>query len=276
MKIEPSVARVMPPLTAGAKRLASWLATEDFQSVRVSIIKRVVQELTGPRRLRPTDPKGEIEVMRALAMTLTSAATDILPLDDVQEAFTIRSKMLVTGDFVESFLKGADSAREEAESLTWLVENVIGAANKRQAARYLSAAVGGLRFESELRAACESPATRLRHLSILQKGAARAGLAPDDYKPIQTKLGEIGGLVEADGRIVAQLSKGPAALIDRLTLLLQMAVGDAAPLGPAADRAKAEALRLVRNDETRLELAKAPERMARVRGMIQQLTQVAA
>ena len=276
MKIEPSVARVMPPLTAGAKRLASWLATEDFQSVRVSITKRVVQELTGPRRLRPTDPKGEIEVMRALAMTLTSAATDILPLDDVQEAFTIRSKMLVTGDFVESFLKGADSAREAAESLTWLVENVIGAANKRQAARYLSAAVGGLRFESELRAACESPATRLRHLSILQKGAARAGLAPDDYKPIQTKLGEIGGLVEADGRIVAQLSKGPAALIDRLTLLLQMAVGDAAPLGPAADRAKAEALRLVRNDETRLELAKAPERMARVRGMIQQLTQVAA
>ena len=276
MKIEPSVARVMPPLTAGAKRLASWLATEDFQSVRVSITKRVVQELTGPRRLRPTDPKGEIEVMRALAMTLTSAATDILPLDDVQEAFTIRSKMLVTGDFVESFLKGADSAREEAESLTWLVENVIGAANKRQAARYLSAAIGGLRFESELRAACESPATRLRHLSILQKGAARAGLAPDDYKPIQTKLGEIGGLVEADGRIVAQLSKGPAACLDRLTLLLQMAVGDAAPLGPAADRAKAEALRLVRNDETRLELAKAPERMARVRGMIQQLTQVAA
>lgn len=276
MKIEPSVARVMPPLTAGAKRLASWLATEDFQSVRVSITKRVVQELTGPRRLRPTDPKGEIEVMRALAMTLTSAATDILPLDDVQEAFTIRSKMLVTGDFVESFLKGADSAREAAESLTWLVENVIGAANKRQAARYLSAAVGGLRFESELRAACESPATRLRHLSILQKGAARAGLAPDDYKPIQTKLGEIGGLVEADSKIVAQLSKGSASSIDRLTLLLQMAIGDAAPLGPAADRAKAEALRLVRNDETRLELAKAPERMARVRGMIQQLTQVAA
>ena len=276
MKIEPSVASVMPPLTAGAKRLASWLATEDFQSVRVSITKRVVQELTGPRRLRPTDPKGEIEVMRALAMTLTSAATDILPLDDVQEAFTIRSKMLVTGDFVESFLKGADSAREAAESLTWLVENVIGAANKRQAARYLSAAVGGLRFESELRAACESPATRLRHLSILQKGAARAGLAPDDYKPIQTKLGEIGGLVEADSKIVAQLSKGSASSIDRLTLLLQMAIGDAAPLGPAADRAKAEALRLVRNDETRLELAKAPERMARVRGMIQQLTQVAA
>ena len=276
MKIEPSVARAMPPLTPGAKRLATWLATEDFQSVRVSIAKRVVRELTGPRRLRPTDPKGEIEVIRALAMALTSAAANLLPLDDVQDAFTIRSKMLVTSDFVEDFLSGAQSAREEVENLTWLVENVIGAANKRQAARYLSAAVGALRFESELRAAYESPATRLRHLSILQKGAARAGLAPEDYKPIQTKLGEIGGLVEADGKIVAQLSKGPAASIDRLMLLLQMAVGDAAPLGPAADRAKAEALRLVRNDETRLELTKVPERMVKVRGMIQQLTQVAA
>ena len=276
MKIEPSVARVMPPLTPGAKRLATWLATEDFQSVRVSIAKRVVRELTGPRRLRPTDPKGEIEVMRALAMALTSAAANLLPLDDVQEAFTIRSKMLVTGDFVEDFLSEAQSAREEAENLTWLVENVIGAANKRQAARYLSAAVGALRFESELRAAYESPATRLRHLSTLQKGAARAGLAPEDYKPIQTKLGEIGGLVEADSKIVAQLSKGPAASIDRLMLLLQMAIGDAAPLGPAADRAKAEALRMVRNEDTRLELTKVPERMVTVRGMIQQLTQVAA
>ena len=55
----------------------------------------------------------------------------------------------------------------------------------------------------------------------------------------------------------------------RLTLLLKLACGEAAPLGPAADRAKAEALKLVRLDDTRAELARSPERMAEVRTLIQ-------
>jgi hypothetical protein len=47
MGVEASVAKVMPPLNPTAERLAKWLATEDFQSVRVAIAKRVVRELTG-------------------------------------------------------------------------------------------------------------------------------------------------------------------------------------------------------------------------------------
>jgi hypothetical protein len=276
MKVERSVARAIPEPTRLARRLAAWLGSEDFQPVRVSLAKRVVRELMGPRRLRPSDPKGEIEVMRALAMALTSAAANLLPMEDVQEAFTIRSRMLVTGDFIESYLKGCSSAREEAETLVWLIENVIGAANKRQAGRYLSATVSTLKFENELRASTESPTARLRHLAFLQKGIARAGLASEDYLPIQAKLGDIGGLVESDCKIVSQLGRGSGAPIDRLLILLQMAIGENAPLGPAADRAKIEALRLARNETTKVELSKSPERMGQVRTMIQHLTQAAA
>ena len=39
MRIEPSVAKIMPPLSEAATRLARWLAAEDFQSVRVAITK---------------------------------------------------------------------------------------------------------------------------------------------------------------------------------------------------------------------------------------------
>jgi hypothetical protein len=274
MHIEPSVAKIMPPMSATAERLAKWLATEDFQSVKVAIAKRVVKELTGPRRLRPTDAEGEIAVMRALAMALTAAAGTLIPLDDVQEAFTTRSRMLVTGDFVEAYLGRERSAREEAEALVWLVENVIGGANKRQAARYLSAGVCALRFEKEFRASQDSAPSKLAALAALQRTCGRGGLAPEDYGPIQAKLGDIGGLVESDAKTVVYLSRANVPPVHRLLLLLRMAVGETAPLGPAADRARSEALKLVRQDDVRAELAKAPERMGQVRDLIQRLNNI--
>ncbi len=207
-------------------------------------------------------------------MALTAAAGTLIPLDDVQEAFTTRSRMLVTGDFVESYLGSGRSAREEAEALVWLVENVIGAANKRQAGRYLSAGVAALRFEKEFRVGQDSAPVKLAALATLQRSCGRGGLVAEDFGPIQAKLGDIGGLVEADAKIVTYLSRSNIPPAHRLLLLLRMAVGDTAPLGPAADRARSEALKLVRQDDVRAELAKTPERMGQVRDLIQQLNNI--
>lgn len=274
IRAEPSVARIMPPLSEAATRLSKWLAAEDFASVRVAIAKRVVRELHGPRRLRPSDASGEIEVMRGTAMTLTAAATAgaLLNVDDVQAAFVQRSRMLVTSDFVEAYLGGGErSAREEIEALVWLVENVIGGANKREAGRYLSAGVGALRFEKEFRYGPDTAAVKLQKLAALQRAVARGGLAQEDYAPIQAKIGDVGGMVEADARLIPTLAKTPASAAQKLLLLLKLAAGETAPAGPAADRARQEAMRLVRQDETRAELAANPERMDQVRILISQL-----
>lgn len=275
MRVEPSVAKIMPELTPAAARLSRWMGADGFETVRTALAKRVVKELNGPRRLRPGDAAGEIEVMRGLAMALTAAAGALLPLDDVQAAFVTRSKTLVTGDFVEAYLGRERTAKEEAEALMWLVENVIGAANKRQAARYLAAGINALRFEREFRQSADTAAVRLQQLAALQRAAARGGLAPEDYEPIQQKIGDIGGLVEADARLVTGLSKAPASPVQKLMLLLKLAVGETCPRGPAADRARGEALRLVRQDDTRAELSRSPERMGQVREMIQQISAAA-
>ncbi|MDP1600969.1 hypothetical protein [Phenylobacterium sp.] len=272
MRIEPSVAKIMPPLSEAATRLARWLAAEDFQSVRVAITKRVVRDLNGPRRLRPGDAAGEIEVMRGLAMALTAAAGSLLQPEDVQAAFSQRSRMLVTSDFVESYLGGGErTARNEAEALMWLVENVIGAANKRQAGRYLSAGISALRFEKEFRYGPDTAAVKLQKLAALQRAVARGGLAPEDYLPIQAKIGDVGGMVEADARLVPTLARTPASPGQKLMLMLKLAIGETAPSGPAADRARQEAMRLVRLEDTRADLAANPERMGQVRDLIQQL-----
>ena len=235
----------------------------------MAIAQRVLRELTGPRRLKPGDADAEIDLLRGLAMALTAAGDRVLSLDDIHEAFSARSKMLVNSDFVEALLGSSMTAQEEVEALIRLTENVTGAANKRQAARYLSANVSALRFEKELRYGVDSPATRMARLAAMQKTVLRAGLVAEDAAPIQAKIGEIGGLVEADGKIVTLIARAPAPAVHRLNLLLRMAIGEAAPLGPAADRARSEALKLVRHPDLREELAKSPESVEKVRGMMQ-------
>lgn len=270
MSIEKSVKKVMPELSDLAVRLAKWLAGEGFQDTRAAIGRRILRELMGPRRLCPGDAEREIDVLRALAMSLTAASGNLLPLEEVQTAFTARSKMLVTGDFVEAYLGQGKTAYQEIEALIWLTENVIGAANKRQAGGWLKAIIASLRFEKEMTGPDESAVARLAQLATLHRAVGRCGLAEADYQPIQEKLGDIGGEVESRARVTSNVARANVPPLHRLMLLLKLAAGETAPHGPAAVRARNEAIKLFRLDDTRAQLAAAPEQMAQVRELIQQ------
>jgi hypothetical protein len=267
VKAEPSVAKVMPELSARAQRLAHWLLCEDFTGVRAAIGQRILRDLSGQRRLRPSDPVSEIDVIRGLAMALTAASGKLLPLDQVQAAFSMRSKMLVTRDFVETYLGEDATVQEEAEALIWLTENIIGGGNKREAGRWLTSLVFSLRFEKESRET-HHPATRLAELAKLQRAVARCGLIEEAYKPLQEKLGELGGLIEADAKLISMTLRATVPALSRLTALLKLACGEAGPLGPVADKARAEALKLARADDTRAELSGAPERVDAIRDLL--------
>lgn len=268
IKVERSVARVMPEFSPEARRLGKWLGSEDFAEVRAALGKRILTELNGPRRLCPGDAETEIHVLRALAMSLTAAAGKLLAAEDVAAAFSTRSKMLVAGDFVESYLGQGRTAQQEAESLVWLAENVIGSSNKRHAARWLQAVIVHQRYEKEAASPTQTPPVRLQALASLQRSVGRCGLAPEDSEPIQTWLGELGGRIEAEARLVQALSKANAPVVQKLTYLLKLASGETAPLGPAADRARNEALSLVRDDTVRAELTRDAEQMSAIAELI--------
>ena len=270
IRIEAGVRNCMPELSGTAKRLSEWLSGEDFPAVRASIAHRVLKELNGVRRLKPSDAESEIEHLRALAMSLTAAAGRILPAEDITSAFTTRSKTLLNGEFIEALLGRDRSSREEVQMLIRLAENVMGAVNKRMAARWLSANVLALRFERELRQGPESPAAKLAALAALQKSLVRSGLVIEDYEPLCARLGEVGGMIEGDARLIAMLVRAPAPLPQKLSLLIRLAMGDAGPTGPVADKAKLEAMKLARAPEAREALAGSPETMDLLKGMVQQ------
>ena len=116
---------------------------------------------------------------------------------------------------------------------------------------------------------CCGDAQQLACLARLQRTVGGCGLASADYEPLQAKLGQFGDAVEARAKIVSGVARANAPAVHRLMLLLKLAVGDSAPLGPAATRARHEALRLAKQPDTRAELAAAPEQMQTMRDLIQ-------
>ena len=268
---DPRLALQVPAVDGPATRLGARLEAGQFPLLAAALARMVLRELMSPRRLRPNDASGEIDILRTLATALTVTAGRLLTLDEVQTAFNERSKAIVTADFVAAYVKPCTTVLCEAEALTRLCENVTGTANKRAAARWLSACVGSLRFESEMRApsATQTAAQKLGVLAGLQRAVRACGLSERDDTEINSAIGAVGGAVEAEARIVMMLTRSPAPLLQKLSVLLRLAAGETAPLGPAADRAKTEAVKLFRAPESRAVLSAAPEALLPLKGLMQ-------
>jgi len=258
----------VPPVSGPAARLGARLEADEFPLLAAALSRMVVRELVSPRRLRPNDAPGEIEILRTLAMSLTAAAGRLLTLEEIQTAFAERSKSLVIADFVAAYVQHCDTVLCEAEHLVRLCENVTGSANKRSAARWLAACINSLRFESEMRAPGTTAAQKLATLARLQRGVRAALLNDRDTEVIGGTLGTLGGMVESQAKLAIQLAKAPAPIHQKLTLLLRLAIGETAPLGPAADRAKVEALRLLRAPTSRATLAADPAALVPLRSLM--------
>ncbi|MGO4408709.1 MULTISPECIES: hypothetical protein [unclassified Brevundimonas] len=265
---DPKLAVLVPPVEGGPARLGERLAAGEFPLLAASLARMVVRELMSQRRLRPGDPEGEIDILRALAMTLTATAGRLLTLEEVQTAFVERSKSLVTADFVAAYVKDCANVLCEVERLTRLCENVTGGGNKRSAARWLDACVTSLRFETEMRASGQTPGQKLLALATLQRAVRNAALSERDRDAVVAALGVVGGSVEADAKLTAQIVRAPAPAPQKLAALLRLAAGETGPTGPVADRARAEAVKLFRAPEVRTALSAAPEAVQTLRPLM--------
>lgn len=261
--------RLLVPMIEGpARRLGERLQAGEFPLLSAVLARMVLRELRSPRRLRPADPEGEIDILRALAMTLTATAGRLLTLEEVQDAFTERSKSLITADFVAAFVKPCQTVMCEAEHLMRLCENVTGAANKRSAARWLHACLSSLRFETEMRRSELPPGQVLATLAGLQRAAGNVELAASDEDQICEALGKVGASVESSARLIDQMVRAPVPVPHKLQVLLRLAAGETGPRGPVTERARAEALKLLRHPKVRAELGSTPAALEPIRELM--------
>lgn len=262
------VARLIPPLTGVLGGYHDLIVRGCFPALSYNISRRLIAELKGPRRLKPHDALAEIETLRALALCMTAAGKEEGQRDDIKDAFFERSKMLVSTDFVESLTRGCTGAADEIDKLIWLCENVAGAMNKRQGARWLISAIGGVKFEREMRDPAVSATQRLQTLAQMQRRVRQVQLSDKDGEEACGKLGHIGGLVAADVHMVAHLLRSSAPPVQKISLLLGFATGASAPLGPVSDQARSEVMKLLRTPEVRQGLVENPQAMAALRPML--------
>ena len=263
------VARLMPSLTGVLGGYHDLIRDGHLSQLSFHISKRLVEELKSPRRLKPSDPEAEIETLRVLALCMTAAGRDEAQRDDIKEAFVERSKRLVSSEFVTSLLETAETPVEEADRLIWLCENMVGAANKRQAARWLSQIVGTAKFEQHMRENSQSAAQRLLALAQMQGRVAAAALVDQDGREVSLKLGQIGNLIATDVKLLAHILRGGASAMQKFSMLLSFAAGQSAPFGPLSDLAKAEAIKMLRDPDIRLGLSSQPAVLATLRPMMQ-------
>lgn len=266
--VDPSMGKVMPPLEGAAQRLSRWMEGAYFMQVRIAVGKRVITEIKGSRRLRPNDTDAEIDVLRALAMALTAGQGKILSAEDIRDAFIERSTMLIGAEFVTAMIAQTQTAEDEVRALLRLAENVTGSTNKRQAGLWLVGAVTSLRFEREMRAVRDQALQKLCVLADLQKAVVRVDLADSDQTLLIRRLGDVGGQVEADRGVISSVARAALPTVQKLNVLLKMAVGETAPTGPAAVRARDAVLRLAQDPEVRADLTKSPELVMKLRPLM--------
>jgi hypothetical protein len=269
MAADPSIRSLVPEMSGPAARLAVLMRAEAFNALRTALGRKILSELNSAARLRPTDPDGEIAVLRALAMVLTASAGRLLSLDEVQAVFLERSKLLTASDFVSALQQGRPTVLAEAQALVRMAENCMGPLNRARAAEWLQTCLDSLKFESEFRAGgADTAIVRLSALAVLDRSIRRTGFGEGDQLKLCTRLGEVAGLVEADAKLLAQLMRSPSPAPQKATMLLRLATGDFAPPGPVADRAKAALMHLLKTPETRAELAASPDVVNKVRELM--------
>jgi hypothetical protein len=263
------VARLMPPLTGVLGGYHDLIQAGAMPHLGYHISKRLMQELKSPRRLKPRDAMAEIETLRVLALCMTAAGRDEAQRDDIKEAFAERSKKLVSADFVTSLLEDAETPAEEADRLIWLCENMVGAANKRQAARWLTQIVAADKFERHMRENSQSTAQRLLALAQMQGRVAAAALIDQDGEAVSRRLGHIGSQIATDVKLLAHIQRGGASPMQKFSMLLSFAAGQSAPFGPLSEQAKAEVMKMMRDPALRSGLSAQPQILATLKPMMQ-------
>ena len=213
------------PVEAGASQgvneLASQFAKDELPESRMAIASRILTELKGMKRLCPNSLEDEFKMQRRLGNNLVRSNGKYLAHQDLIDAFTERSRRLVTHEPLYRFLETAKTPDEKLERLLVVEENIVGAVNRRTLSSFMMPIITSNNFEDHVLPG--APLTqRLRRIAEIQERVLRSSFQDVQKNQLAVALDTAAQKVETRSRFLASLEFKLTNPVERAQMLLKL------------------------------------------------------
>lgn len=242
--------RVRAGAGAAERALAGALAARPMPQTRAALARRIVAEMTGPRRLDPQAVAGEIRMLRRLGLSLAELGAGVVSEAAVVGAFMSRSRRLVTGEAVAELLDGLTDPEARLARLLDLEENIVGEDNKKKLGGYLAPILSAHQTERHLLAGRGVPVATLQRLARLQGRVLWSGLAPADRTSIAAAIDGLAARLVREKNLIETFAPSGAPPVMRAFGLLQLFAANAVTEGSVAEALRVEIKRALGDGRT--------------------------
>jgi len=205
----------------GLAPLAARFTADELPEARTAIAGRIVAEFKSAKRLCPNSLVDELKALRRLANRVVMGVGKYLSHEDLIEAFTLRSKRLVTQESLSLYL--ADCPPDEKmERLLFVEENIIGIENKRQLANFVLPVMSSAAFDNFFQNSKVPALSRLQRLAQLQGRVRRASFVDVQRDEIAQKLDRLAWDVAVRGKLFEGLEAKNQNAVEKVQTLLKL------------------------------------------------------
>jgi hypothetical protein len=222
----------------GLIALTHHFAADDLPEARAAIARRLMAEFKSMKRLRPSSLGEEFETLRKIADRLVRGLGKYLSHEDLMDAFTLRSRRLVTPETLSEHLADSTGADEKLDRLLAVEQNIVGAENKRKLATFTKYIITELGFETHFQNPRVPALSQLQTLANLQLRVLRSGYQENQRREIAERLDKVAGAVEARARLLDSVVAHAPTPVECANRLLKLCTGNFLTEGQLSRRAR--------------------------------------
>lgn len=232
--------------TPGVAALNKHFGVGELPEARTAIIRRVLRELEGQKRLSQDSLDVEVKFLRRLATKVMMGCGNLLPHDEILSAFRIRSERLVAVETLGAYLNEAENPAARVERALFMSDNVVGDANKRKLAGILQAMLEGPVFNQYFTSEKIPVSNRLQQLCDLQNKVLQSELEAVRKQNIATYLDTICKSIIDSTHLLERVSNSHDNPLGKSLALLKLASSNILTKGKSREQAQKMAVSLIR------------------------------
>jgi len=240
----------------GLISLSKHFASGQLVNARSAIAHRVLKEISGVRRLYPESLEQEVRAARQLATKMVMGRGTLITQEEILEAFTTRSRIIVVPDTIQTHIGSARTHDEKLKKLLDLEENIIGGENKRKLVSFVTSIVTSHHFETRFTSNSASPVASLTSLAKLQERILKSGFQDLHKREMASTLDKVATRVEKEAGLFRSIATAKLSSVERVMSLLRLLNASAFTKGQLDKRAREILASMLQTPQFKTDLAK--------------------